>query len=433
MISADSMHIPSWDFSCSGCGNCCRRWHVALLPADREKLQALDWRPESPPEPMVTFIAGHPYLAHRQDGTCVFLDSATNRCRIHQRFGFRAKPLGCRVYPFNITSTVPGQFSMICRFDCPSVRQRQGAPVRDSLRTVLGYAEEMRLFSAHGADASMRAGLAPETLCTLTVLLSAVLRDRRRPLAAVLIQLAVAIERLEGLGGHFLNSVDLAEIMPSLLQRSAEMEWPNPGRRLGFFAYSAFLSLFTGYLRRDEEVIGQGILPRLQRMRTLFGFYLYRGNPRGLGLEHPDFSATARQVFQTPLKAQPDALDLYRAFLLYRLESLQFFGSAVSGLDYFSGWRALLLSGPLVLAAARWSALARAAASGDSPVWTAADTDYALGAIDHGFGRSAYLNLGPLRAAASLFAAPAAYARLTLALVPAEELNRGASLFPFKN
>ena len=39
------------------------------------------------------------FLSHRPDGSCVFL-SDQGRCRIHERHGYEAKPLPCRLFPF---------------------------------------------------------------------------------------------------------------------------------------------------------------------------------------------------------------------------------------------------------------------------------------------------------------------------------------------
>ena len=97
-------------FRCIQCGRCCRRWHVAVSARDRARLEKLNW-PASAEAPEKTFtqIKGHTYLAHTPAGECVFLDTETNLCRIHRHFGESAKPLGCRIYPFNIASTFAGE------------------------------------------------------------------------------------------------------------------------------------------------------------------------------------------------------------------------------------------------------------------------------------------------------------------------------------
>ena len=83
-------------FRCVSCGNCCRRWHVAVSTRDMRRLQKLSWgsEPDIPENPF-TKIRGHDYVAHKQNGDCVYLNPETDRCRIHSKFGAAAKPIGC--------------------------------------------------------------------------------------------------------------------------------------------------------------------------------------------------------------------------------------------------------------------------------------------------------------------------------------------------
>src|ERR1700712_265041 len=69
---------------------------------------------------------GKVYLERRADGACLFLNEENGLCRIHEQFGFEAKPLGCRVFPYQIAPTFRGEASVIGRYDCPTVRKNEG-------------------------------------------------------------------------------------------------------------------------------------------------------------------------------------------------------------------------------------------------------------------------------------------------------------------
>lgn len=110
-------------FSCASCTRCCRELVVHLFDSDLRKIDEQDWRGELNAEPYVKLGRGH-VLNKSPDGACVFLD-AEGRCRIHNRFGFNAKPLACRLYPF-ILHRYADHWQSGLRFDCPSVARSHG-------------------------------------------------------------------------------------------------------------------------------------------------------------------------------------------------------------------------------------------------------------------------------------------------------------------
>lgn len=122
-------------FTCSRCGDCCRRWVVALGEQEVSRLEALPWgendadlREVSPhrAEPGNETSARR-VLASNDDGACVFL-GAENQCRIHERFGESAKPLLCRLYPFGFFP-VGDRVAVDVSFACRSVSEGTGEPL----------------------------------------------------------------------------------------------------------------------------------------------------------------------------------------------------------------------------------------------------------------------------------------------------------------
>ncbi len=93
-------------YSCTMCGDCCRRFDVLLGPGEEERIAACDWETAAPDlaETKVSMPSANPaikarQLARRDDGACVFLGER-GQCRIHEHFGEEAKPVMCRMYPF---------------------------------------------------------------------------------------------------------------------------------------------------------------------------------------------------------------------------------------------------------------------------------------------------------------------------------------------
>src|SRR5947207_289615 len=90
--------IEHWD--CHACTACCRETMVRLNTDDLARLKEQRW--DEHPEYRGIRVArrslalgGAKVLAHKADGSCVFLTPA-GRCRIHELFGAEAKPLICR-------------------------------------------------------------------------------------------------------------------------------------------------------------------------------------------------------------------------------------------------------------------------------------------------------------------------------------------------
>ncbi|CAK9010071.1 Uncharacterized protein SCF082_LOCUS10513 [Durusdinium trenchii] len=121
--------LERWD--CHACGICCRNALVELSDRDLELLREQGWQqePEYRGKKLIVRdrqIGGY-RLARGNDENCVFL-TAEGLCRIHQRFGFDAKPERCKVFPLQAVSL--GDMAYITtRRACPSAAADRGQPV----------------------------------------------------------------------------------------------------------------------------------------------------------------------------------------------------------------------------------------------------------------------------------------------------------------
>jgi hypothetical protein len=316
----------------------------------------------------------------------VFLDQDGSACLLHTRFGVLAKPVGCRLYPLQVAPTFEGCVSVSARMDCPAVQSNVGLPLHNTAGEVR---QLVRILSPdRWLDADDCGKVCEESIRKLVSFLrSEIVARADLPPRVRCTALVLAAERLEHLTAPFLNDMPVLEqVLPSFIGRVLDRVQRNEERGIGVFWRVAFRLWLSCFLRRDEELIGAGGLARLRRFAAVAAFATGHGRLSGLGAEHPDVRQAAVGLFAGGWMEVPDAWDCYRRWIDARLETFQFMGSALQGRDFFTGLRALGQTGALVLVTARFHAAGR----GDTTI-EAEDVQYAVGAIDHGFGRSALL------------------------------------------
>lgn len=131
-----TLPIPEqWD--CHNCGLCCRGAVVLLSDADLKQLRQQHWdrHPDLQGKKIYTragLLGGRLRLAHRDDGTCVFYNDANKHCRIHEEFGYDAKPLTCRMAPLQMVALEDFAYVTLRRF-CPSAAADQGRRMKDHI------------------------------------------------------------------------------------------------------------------------------------------------------------------------------------------------------------------------------------------------------------------------------------------------------------
>jgi Fe-S-cluster containining protein len=132
---------PVQNFSCSGCGDCCRDLPVPLSEADIKTLEKLEWKPLVAEAYQDRFhetisLLGRDsitILRSRPGGAgCVFLGD-DNLCAIHRELGSEKKPFACRVFPFQFVEYPhQGTQSFVSpQFFCKSVAEGSGDLVKD--------------------------------------------------------------------------------------------------------------------------------------------------------------------------------------------------------------------------------------------------------------------------------------------------------------
>src|SRR5262245_24364765 len=138
--------IERWD--CHQCGACCRGSLVPLSHEELARIKSQKWeqRPEFRGIPVVvreSWMSATHRLAHREDGSCVFL-LPDGMCRLHKELGFEAKPLVCRMFPLQIVPRDNAAFVTVRRA-CPSAAADKGRPVSEHLDFTRQLAREGKL------------------------------------------------------------------------------------------------------------------------------------------------------------------------------------------------------------------------------------------------------------------------------------------------
>jgi lysine-N-methylase len=403
--------LESERFSCHGCTNCCRDWHVELTPAEVTSVPRLAWPGGDAlaGADVILRHGGKTFLAHRADGACVFLNASSGLCRIHEHFGEAAKPLGCRLYPFQITPTFAGQAAATARFDCPTVRANSGAPHADQLPALRALAAEITFPPAFNEFDCC--GMSPDQLQAIVEFVVTVLpgldSDVGRALflhriAEVLGSMSPATRAEE------LDRAALAAAFPALRDQvsaalAADAPRPSAAVRLSFRA------LLGQYLRRDEDVLN-GRASRVGRAAALARVVAGGGSLAGLGRSYPRVPLRDAGLFSSAVATESDAFAPFWRMIRVKLESLQFMGAAGGGRNFIEGLRSLALLYPLARAVARFHAVARAPAE-DGRI-TREDASQATAAIEHAHGRSPVLRQSHARSMEGLLLSAEVFPKL---------------------
>lgn len=303
-------------------------------------------------------------LNHRPDGSCVFL-SDQGRCRIHERFGFAAKPLPCRLFPF-VLIPVADHWRFSVRFACPSATRSLGRPVPE-------YESDLKEFAASLAEREkldpcpdgtlvraprLQPGQSiewPDVLRIVQVLLD-ILRDSRDPLELRLRKCLTLASQMRDCKLDDIRDQRLGELL-TLLRTSSTYETPTNPQTLpppGGVGRVLFRQVAALFLRKDHgpnkgEPQKRG---RLALLSAAWAFARGKGTvPRLNGLM-PETTTFAE--LETPRGPLPSAAeDVLERYYLIKVHSLQFCGPALYGMPFWEGFELLALTFPVLLWAAR--------------------------------------------------------------------------------
>lgn len=383
-------------YDCQACGQCCGgNLAVEVTPAEADMIVRQGWadRPELGGRPLFLPRGDKLYLAHRDDGACVFLNEQQH-CRIHAEFGSEGKPLGCRLYPY-LLLPAGREIRLDLRFDCLSVAANHGRPLpahtADAQSYILKVIPALDLdpvpFRLEGTDddAPEQAWLDRITAAFERLLLTPDLSLTRKLTAAVNLAAALDSESVAQLEAQRLEDL-LVTAVPAAL-RVAEQD-PLLRRRLA----RGLLTTFRQWLGVYGRVDRLAELPTpYERLRQALALAWGRGRVPKLRADWPDVRFPDLEgEWGEP---SPEAGETLLRFYRLKLRAQAFCGLGFFGYPYLPGLRALWLTYPVIL----WFARMFAAGEGRRTL-TDRDVQLGLRVTDHRHGRSAQMALPGERA-----------------------------------
>jgi lysine-N-methylase len=365
-------HLPviqNWD--CHATGTCCKEYRVTISDEEKKQIDAQGWtREELGGLPAFT-RHGPPWarrhqLNHRPDGSCVFL-SEQGRCRIHERFGYEAKPLPCRLFPF-VLVPAGDHWRVGLRYACPSAAGNKGRALPEHQQELLTFAAALaqreRLNEPDGSlnppPRLENARLAwPDVLRIVDALL-AILRNRRDALERRMRKCLALVHELRR-ARLDMQGARLGELL-SLLQSAADAEVPAnpttvpPPGWIGRMLFRQAAALFT----RKDHGPNRGVAAR-GRLALLGAACRFARGRGAIPRMHRGLPESTFEEVEMPRGPLPGpAEELLERYYTIKVGSLQFCGSASFGLPLWEGFEALALTLPAILWVARlWRDLPR--------------------------------------------------------------------------
>jgi lysine-N-methylase len=368
-MSLPVRHLPvvqNWD--CHVCGTCCKEYLVTLTEEERRQIEAQGWDKDEEIGDLPILKKTGPWwarryhLTHRGDGSCIFL-TEQGRCRIHERFGYAAKPLPCRLFPFLL---VPAgdHWRVGVRFACPSAAANKGRSVTEHEESLRKFAAELAqregvdlqpgdcVLPAPALQGRQRTDW-PDLLRFMHALLT-ILRnpqdrmERRLRKCTALANLCREARFEEVRGGRL---AEFLKITVDSLENEVPADpatLPPPGW-LGRLLFRQAVAVFT---RKDHGpdcgVARQG---RVALLLAAWRFAVGNGAVPRLHNRLPETTFAQIETAAGPLPA--DAEDVLERYFTIKVESMQFCGPTNFRLPFWEGLEMLLLMGAVIFWVAR--------------------------------------------------------------------------------
>jgi lysine-N-methylase len=397
--------IQNW--SCHQCGNCCREYFVEVTDEEKKRIEGQGWEKtrEFQGQPLFAPL-GPPWrreyrLEHRADGSCVFLDER-GLCRIHAKFGERAKPIACLLYPYMLVPA-GNELRVSVRFSCPSAVKNLGRPVREQKDEIRSYAQQLIPQNARPPKPPpLRPGQVVEWPQLLAVVdaLERIITEQGTDLARRLIRATSFVRLLEQARVTRLDTGDFRELL-NILAAASSAEAPEDvsiSQDCAAWALKLFRLIVAQCARKDlSPHLRRGLRGRWGLFKAALRFSRGRGQiPRLQPIfGDVDFATVEKPFGELP----PDAATILERYYRIKLSGIQFFGSPFYDAPLIEGFYSLVLTFPTIVWIARWLA----AGTGRTTL-TIDDVVNALTVVDHQWGFSAVFGFGYARRRVRLLA-----------------------------
>lgn len=336
----------------------------------------------------------HLYLIKKRDNKCTFLDD-DGLCIIHKLHGEAVKALACRLYPFHILKWEDGKPSASFRFDCVAVSENNGRKITErqsEMKKFLGELEK----SGKRSNAKYNHQLQPKlsALRNIASAYKAILFEDNIDMQLKVYYAARLLDFHEDPANKndIMNpQIEFKEDALAYIRENTEnLEYViTESEKPDKIQTMVFNYILSGFARVDEEVLLKSFLVgRISRAKSILKFILNKGSLQELGQDYPDTTGLAPFQVMEKYKINQAGLDILKRYFAVQLESLHFCGNPGLNLTFVEGLRHLLLTYPMIIAAA---ALKTAADKKNSI--TPENVAYAIRIIDHTFYHSPFFTL----------------------------------------
>jgi lysine-N-methylase len=299
-------------WNCHQCGVCCRGSVVPLSKTDLAKLQSQRWEDDPDLKATRTTVrmgwTGPFRLAHRPDGSCVFLNQ-NGACRIHAKFGADAKPTICRVFPLQL---VPCEHRSVLtmRRACPSAALDRGQDLKSQLPAIQELIHQGDLSSEFIVPPSLKHGEYRDwpTVTSVLELTAKLFLDQRYPPVRRVVHVLQWASLLAAAKTKTMSDSKVVELASTLAELAPEEskihfhERTAPSRQ----GLTMFRQMGAEYARLHPELPYQrSVGERLRLMST--GWRIYRG--LALHTMSPPFADVPLNLLDKPLGQIDPAID----------------------------------------------------------------------------------------------------------------------------
>jgi lysine-N-methylase len=279
-----------------------------LSDDDLKKIRAQGWEkhPDFKGLPIITSrgrLRKHYQLGKRPDGSCVFL-TEDNLCRIHRDLGESAKPLVCRLFPFQLVPLKDFAYVTLRQY-CPSAAADMGRPLHEYLPYIAQLAEEGKLTAGPIKLPAIYPGCYRpwEDLLAVADGLERLLRDERYSMARRLTHGLQFCDLLEQSRTDGMDGVEFGRLLDSLAATAASEEksgevFRRP-RRPEMIARMLFRQILFEYLRLHPDYHARATWS--ERWRVIRGAMTFARGKGRLKFAEDDFPAATFEVLERPL------------------------------------------------------------------------------------------------------------------------------------
>jgi lysine-N-methylase len=287
----------------------------------------------------------------------VFLSEA-GRCRIHERFGYAAKPLPCRLFPFALVP-VGDHWRVSLRFACPSTAANKGRNITLHADSLKEFADELatREGFARSPGKKQRPPLLQRgqrvdwaDLLRFVQMLVQLMRDQndrverrvRKCIALAELCRKARFDQVSGGRlGEFLNMVRIS-LDAEVPVDPAEVSPPNWMGRLLFRQSTAIFTRKDHGPSRGET---QG-----RRLALLVAAWRFARGEGTVPRMHAKMAKTTfAEIENRAGDLTPEAEKILERYYVIKLQSLQFCGAVQFGLPFWDGLELLCLTYPILL------------------------------------------------------------------------------------